>query len=88
MTKSKAQAPQGVHVVPARKHENGLSALWAVEIRGRRQGTFPTQAEAIGCARRLARNAGAELLIHGRDGKIRRKDSHGRDPRPPRGPRG
>ena len=31
------------------------------------------------------RREGSELLIHGQDGKIQRKDSHGKDPFPPRG---
>ncbi len=44
-----------------------------------------TQAEAIGIARTIAKNQHAELLIHGRDGQIRARDSHGNDPYPPKG---
>ena len=42
------------------------------------------QADAIDIAREISRNQGTELQIHGRDGRIRRSDSHGNDPFPPR----
>ena len=44
-----------------------------------------TQKEAIDIAREIARNQGSELIIHGKDGRIREKDSHGNDPFPPKG---
>ena len=44
-----------------------------------------TQAEAIGIARTIAKNQHAVLLIHGRNGQIRARDSHGNDPYPPKG---
>ena len=44
-----------------------------------------TQAEAIDRARELARSQKAELIVHGKDGKIRARDSYGNDPFPPRG---
>ena len=61
------------------KHPDG----WAVKGAGNKQATIvaPTQKEAIGAARKIARNQGSELLIHGRNGKIREKDSFGNDPR-------
>ena len=43
-----------------------------------------TQAEAIPIARYISRSQATELQIHGKDGRIRRSDSHGRDPFPPR----
>lgn len=43
-----------------------------------------TQAEAIDAAREQARAERSELVIHGRDGKIRDSDSYGNDPNPPR----
>ncbi|KTD07633.1 DUF2188 domain-containing protein [Legionella jamestowniensis] len=46
---------------------------------------FETQQEAIAAARKFSRKVGAELFIHGKDGKILRKDSHGNDPFPPSG---
>lgn len=47
----------------------------------------PTQADAIDRARQIVGNAGGgEIVIHGRDGAIRDKDTipPGRDPNPPR----
>jgi uncharacterized protein YdaT len=44
-----------------------------------------TQREAIDRGREIARNQGTELFIHGRDGRIRERDSHGPDPFPPMG---
>lgn len=67
------------HVV---RHDKG----WAVRGVGNERATavFGTQAEAIDAGREIARNQGSELLVHGRDGRIRSKDSFGRDPLPPR----
>jgi len=44
-----------------------------------------TQKEAIDIARSIARNQKSELLIHGKDGRIRARDSYGGDPYPPKG---
>ncbi len=44
-----------------------------------------TQREAIDRARSIARNKESELVIHRPNGRIRDKDSYGRDPYPPRG---
>lgn len=44
-----------------------------------------TQRKAIEIGRELARNQHSELVIHGRDGKIRQKNSYGNDPFPPKG---
>jgi hypothetical protein len=44
-----------------------------------------TQAAAIDQARSIARHQRTELLIHGTDGRIRERDSHGNDPNPPKG---
>lgn len=46
--------------------------------------TSETQKEAIERGREIAKNEGSELVIHGRDGKIRDKDSYGKDPFPPK----
>lgn len=43
-----------------------------------------TKAEAEKIAREISINQKTELVIHGRDGKIQRSDSHGNDPCPPR----
>jgi Uncharacterized protein conserved in bacteria (DUF2188) len=44
----------------------------------------PTQREAIDTAREIARHQESELIIQGRHGQIRDKDSHGHDPCPPK----
>ena len=69
------------HVVP--NPDGG----WMVKGEGNSKATAitATQAEAIDIARKIAKNQGSELVIHGRDGKIREKDSHGHDPCPPKG---
>ncbi|PIW26696.1 MAG: hypothetical protein COW30_13730 [Rhodospirillales bacterium CG15_BIG_FIL_POST_REV_8_21_14_020_66_15] len=71
---------KGQHVVP-----NGNK--WSVRRAGaaRASGVYNTQAEAIEKARELARNQSTELYIHGRDGRIRERDSYGKDPFPPKG---
>jgi hypothetical protein len=70
----------GQHVVP-----NGDK--WSVRRAGssKASGTFSTQREAIERARDVARNQGTEVFIHGRDGRIRERDSYGEDPHPPKG---
>lgn len=68
------------HIVP----RNGA---WAVQPAGgeRASSLHHTQAEAIARGRDAARNQQSELLIHGRDGRIRERDTHGNDPHPPKG---
>ena len=68
------------HVVP---REGG----WAVQGAGNDRATsvHDTQAGAIDRARDVARNQESELLIHGRNGQIRARDSYGGDPFPPKG---
>lgn len=68
------------HIVP----RNGG---WAVQPAGggRASSLHGTQAAAIARGREAARNQQSELLIHGRDGRIRERDSHGCDPHPPKG---
>lgn len=47
-------------------------------------GLYDTQAAAIEAGREMAREGQGELLIHGRDGQIRARDSYGNDPCPPK----
>ena len=65
-----------VHVVPGDKG-------WRVEVEGtaRPRSTHKTQREAAKAARDLARKNKSELLVHGRDGKIRARSTYGHDPR-------
>jgi len=44
-----------------------------------------TKQEAVEKGRQISQNQGTELYIHGKDGKIQQKDSHGNDPFPPKG---
>jgi hypothetical protein len=55
---------------------------WKVEVEGGgAEGSYDGQEQAIGEAREIARRNQSELLVHGRDGRIRQRDSHGNDPR-------
>ena len=69
------------HVTP---HKDGG---WQVKGKNNIRATIrtDTQVEAIQRAREIARNQESELFIHGRDGRIRERDSFGNDPFPPRG---
>ncbi|SEH65215.1 DUF2188 domain-containing protein [Magnetospirillum fulvum] len=60
---------------------------WAVRGAGNSRVTsvHETQREAIERGREIAQNQGSELLIHGENGRIRERDSHGHDPFPPKG---
>lgn len=60
---------------------------WQVKGEGNSKATVrtSTQKEAIDRTRAISRNQGSELVIHRLNGMIRDKDSHGRDPFPPRG---
>lgn len=56
---------------------------WQVKGAGNERATriVETQKEAIKIGREIASNQHSELVIHGRNGQIRDKDSHGHDPR-------
>lgn len=71
---------KNIHVVP---HDGE----WQVKVEGDSQPitTTKTQKEATGIARKISQDQHSELIIHGTDGRIREKDSHGNDPYPPRG---
>jgi uncharacterized protein YdaT len=58
---------------------------WAVIGAGdkRASSLHDTQAEAIAAAKPIAQNNASELVIHGRDNRIRDTDSYGNDPNPP-----
>jgi uncharacterized protein YdaT len=73
-------AKRDVHVVP---HAQG----WAVEKTGSKRASkvTETQREAIAEGRRIAQQEKSELVVHGENGRIREKSSHGIDPFPPKG---
>jgi len=68
------------HVVP---HSDG----WAVKGEGNQKASsvHRTQRSATDAARSIAKNQGSELFVHGQNGRIRARDSHGKDPYPPKG---
>jgi hypothetical protein len=72
-------AKKNQHVVPIGKG-------WGVKGEGNSKYTTftDTKNKAIHIAREIARNNRAELIIHGKNGKIQDKDSYGKDPCPPK----
>lgn len=60
--------------------------MWAVkgEKNSKATSLHETQGSAIKAAVEMAKNQKTEVVIHGRDGKIRDKDSYGKDPNPPK----
>ena len=70
-------AKKPVHVTP---HNDG----WAVRREGseRASSLHRTQADAIDAGRTTARREQTELEVHGRNGRIRARDSYGHDPHP------
>lgn len=71
---------KGQHVIPK-------GGMWSVQKAGaaRVTSTHSTQADAIRAATEIARNQKTELYIHGKDGRIRERNSYGKDPHPPKG---
>jgi uncharacterized protein DUF2188 len=80
--REKHVAKRDVHVTP---REDGDG--WKVERSGseRASSVHRTQAEAETEGRRLARADEVEFFLHGRDGRIRERDTYGQDPYPPKG---
>lgn len=70
-----------VHVVP-----NNDKGGWDVKKSGaeRASARTETKVEAVKMARVISQRSGSELVIHGKNGKIQRSDSHGNDPCPPK----
>ena len=68
------------HVVPTG------DGNWGVRGEGNSRITkkTPTQSGSIDIAAEIAKNQGTDVVIHGRDGKIRDRDSYGNDPNPPK----
>ena len=69
------------HVVP-----NAARGGWDMKRNGAERASAHTEKkeDSVRIGRELSRNAGSELVIHGKDGRIQQKDSHGNDPCPPR----
>lgn len=68
-------AKKNQHVVP-------LGNGWAVLAEGAKRATViaTKQSDAIIYARNIAKSSRMELIIHGRNGKIRERNSYGNDP--------
>jgi hypothetical protein len=73
---------KNLHVIPR-------GAGWAVVSEGGKRVTsvHATQRAAIQAGRELARYRSGELVIHGRDGRIRARDSYSTESHPPKEPR-
>lgn len=69
------------------QHVTPVGDKWQVKGAGNEKvtATFNTQREAIVRAKEIAINQQSEVFIHGRNGKIRERNSYGNDPFPPRG---
>ncbi len=80
MSKRHGNQSNNQHVIPR-------SDGWAVKKAGASRDTkvFDKQSDAIGHAREIAQNKGSELFIHSRDGRIRDRNTYGKDPHPPKG---
>lgn len=72
---------KNVHITPR------SDGKWNVKQAGNKRASsiHDTQKNAIDAGRDIARKNQSENVIHGRDGKIRDKDSYGNDPHPPQG---
>jgi hypothetical protein len=71
--KPAAALARGIHVVPD-------GGYWMIRIAHQ----YADQATAVAVARSVSKLLNSELVIHGEDGRIRAKDSHGHDdPRVP-----
>lgn len=60
---------------------------WNVKGAGNSKATkhTNTQAEAYAYARTISINQKSELIVHGKNGQIRERNSYGNDPCPPKG---
>ncbi len=73
-----AVAGKNVHVTYSHADK-----IWNVKYAGEDKAiaTFSTQEEAFEHGRDVAKQQKSELLLHGKDGAIREKNSYGNDPR-------
>jgi len=69
------------HVVP--NPDRG----WDIKRSGHKKSIrhYDKKEDAVSDARAISDNQNTELVIHKKDGKIQKKDSHGNDPYPPKG---
>lgn len=67
------------------KHVVKNGKNWSVKSDGSVLSTHKTQADANKMATQMAKIDRSEVVVHGRDGRIREKNSYGNDPFPPKG---
>jgi hypothetical protein len=69
------------------QHVTPRGNQWTVTGEGNSKATVivQTQGEAIRIAKPIATNQGGDVIIHGRNGQIRERNSYGNDPYPPKG---
>lgn len=69
------------HVVP------NPTGGWDVKKGGSEKASnhFDIKTDAIDKGREISQNQGSEFYIHGKNGQIQSKDSHGNDSNPPKG---
>lgn len=68
-----------VHVTPIPG-----GSRWRVSQVGSAVSTHNKQVTTVDAGKREAKRDAVDLVTHGRDGRIRSKDSYGNDPMPPR----
>ncbi|WP_165984286.1 DUF2188 domain-containing protein [Streptomyces sp. YIM 98790] len=80
MARSK-QSRTRYHVLP--DHDAASDERWKVRQEGGREGeACRTQRQAISAARARAReHERSQVIVHGRDGRVRTEYTHGSDPR-------
>lgn len=61
-------------------HVSKQGTNWKVTQGGERLSTHQTQGNAVTRATSHAKRDGVDVVTHGRDGRIRSKDSYGNDP--------
>ncbi len=69
------------------QHVTPIGDKWQVKGAGNSRATaiYDTQKEAIAHAKQIATNQQSELLIHNKQGRIRERNTYGKDPFPPKG---
>lgn len=70
--------------MPAKNPADRKAALALSQRHGEVLSTHNRQDTAIANGRTEAQHDEVDLVVHGRDGRIRSKDSYGNDPLPPR----
>ena len=75
------------HTNQGNQHVTPRGNQWAVTGAGNSRATVivPTQSEAVSIAKPIAQHLGGDVVIHGRNGQIRERNSYGNDPFPPKG---